>query len=213
MAFIKKNLSNEKGVALIFSLLILMVLTLLAEIGVSTVVSGISNIKGYKNGQLRLYLADSGVEYGYALVERAMANNQKVSSTDLGNQNITVETADWNGDGISDLEDELLGRTVAGSDSYTDATPDISIDLSNMGVTSVTPGNKNVLKLDIDYIKSKRMGGSSSEFASRYEGIGSGGAGGVGFYYKIDSYYKYSSSEETTIEINYKCIEGGGRCL
>jgi Tfp pilus assembly protein PilX len=213
MAFITKNLSNEKGVALIFSLLILMILTLLAEIGINTVVSGISNIKGYKNGQLRLYLADSGVEYGYALVERAMANNQKVSSTDLGNTSITIETTDSNGDGITDLEDEILGRTVASSDSYTDATPNVSIDLSNMGVTSVTPDNQNVLALDIDFVRSKRMGGSSSEFASRYEGIGSGGSGGVGFYYKIDSYYKYSSSETTTIEINYKCIEGSGRCL
>jgi len=213
MAFITKNLSNEKGVALIFSLLILMILTLLAEIGINAVVSGIKNIKGYKNGQLRLYLADSGVQYGYALIERTMANNQKVSSTDLGNTNVTIEKVDSNGDGITDLEDEILGRTVASSDSYTDATPNVSIDLSSMGVTSVTPGNKNVLKLDIDYIKSKRMGGSSSEFASRYEGIGSGGAGGVGYYYKIDSYYKYSSSETTTIEIHYKCIEGGGRCL
>ncbi len=213
MAFIKKNLSNENGVALIFALLIIMILTLLAEIGVKTVVSGISNIKGYKNGQLRLYLSDSGVEYGYALVERAMANNQQISLTDLGNANVTIDLADSNGDGITDLEDEILGQSVSSADSYTDNTPDVSIKLSSMGVTSATPSNQNVLKLDIDYVKSKRMGGSSSEFASRYEGIGSGGSGGVSFYYKIESYYKYSGTEETTIEINYKCVEGGGRCL
>jgi len=201
-----KPLKRDDGAALVLALLILMVLTLLASVAINVVSGGLTDSGVYRDKQLRLHMADSGTEYGFALIERAIANGTDLDTTDTTATNIALDPTDTNTDGTTDLGDEIKGQDVNNADSYSDATPDATVTILS-----------DIVKIDIDYVKTSQMSGSSSEFSSRYEGIGSGGAGGVGLYYRIDSSHDTTSVSTgtltTAVDINYKCIEGGGRCL
>ncbi len=186
--------NEEKGAALVIVLLVMMVLTTMSLISVKVIISGLEIVNSYKMEQIRLHFADSGVEYGYPMIERVMANSGELSAADTGNANVSINT--------SDILQEINGYIVNSSDSYSDASPDITLTLLT-----------DYLKVDIDYIKTIRIAGSSTEFSSRYQGVGTGSAGGVGLYYRLESNYQNSASSDTTVRVYYKCIEGGGRCL
>lgn len=197
---------NERGAVLVTALMILTVLAVLSLAAVMSATQGLRITSGYRNDQQLLYQSDGGADYSYSLVARALANNHKVSSTDTANSYVSVNTTDTDGDGTTDLEAELAGLTVNDPDTTT-ATPDLTLDLAGDPVA-----------IDIDFVKTKLIAGSSSEFAARYEGIGAGTSGGVGVYYKIDALSKESGADDvysskSTVRIRYKCIEGGGRCL
>ncbi|MDH5543276.1 MAG: hypothetical protein OEY64_09970 [Nitrospinota bacterium] len=195
-------LKNEKGVALAFALLITMVLAIFSLVAVNSTGFSLRFSGEYRNKTKLMYLADGGADYGGGLVMRAVGNGLKVAAIDTGSAKITINNTDTNSDGVTDLEDELKGDSVNDPDSYNDAIPDAQVDLA---------GEK--VNVDIDYVTSRKLAGTSSEFGSRYEGIGSGSAGSVALYYRIDSNNTSNAGKSATVRAKFKCVEGGARCL
>ena len=191
----KRVLNTESGSALILSLLILMVLSLMATVAVNSTNTGVRAAGVYKSYQETLYLADGGANYAYAIIERTIGNEMAVDATDTANVTVTA-----------DLELEIQGGSVDNVDS---ADPDSANYAPNANITIAG----NSIDLDIDFSRSRQLPGASSEFAARYEGIGAGGAGGVGLIYEVEANYRRDSKSESTVRITYQCIEGGGRCL
>jgi hypothetical protein len=191
----KRALVSESGSALILTLLILMVLSIMATVAVRSTNMGLSAAGIYKSYQETLYIADGGSNYAYAIIERTIGNGLAIDSMDTGN---VINTAT--------LEAEINGSTPNSNDS---ADPDNALYAPDATITIA--GAR--IDIDIDWNRSRRMPGTSSEFAARYEGIGAGGAGGVGIMYTIDSNYKRDSRAESTVRITFQCVEGGGRCL
>lgn len=192
----KRVLNSQGGSALILSLLILMVLAIMATVAVRSTNMGLSTTAIYKSYQETLYLADGGVNYAYAIIERTIANGMEVDP--LIDAAYVSNTAD--------LELEINGSSVDNIDSAdqdsVNYAPNAKIAIAGKTIT-----------LDIDFTRSRKLPGASSEFASRYEGIGAGGAGGIGLLYTVESNYKRDAKSESTVRITYQCIEGGGRCL
>lgn len=191
----KRILINEGGSALILSLLILMVLSLMATVAVRSTNMGVSAAAIYKSYQETLYIADGGSNYAYAIVERAIGNDMAIDSDDTANVTNTAT-----------LESEINGSLRNSTDS---ADPDNALYAPNASISIAGES----IDMDIDFSRSRKMRGTSSEFAARYEGIGAGGAGGVGLIYTIDSNYTRDSRAESTVRITFQCVEGGGRCL
>lgn len=191
----KRVLNTESGSALILSLLVLMVLSLMATVAVNSTNTGVRAAGVYKSYQETLYLADGGANYAYAIIERTIGNEMAVDATDTANVTVTA-----------DLELEIQGGSVDNVDS---ADPDSANYAPNANITIAG----NSIDLDIDFSRSRQLPGASSEFAARYEGIGAGGAGGVGLIYEVEANYRRDSKSESTVRITYQCIEGGGRCL
>lgn len=189
-----RTIGNETGAVLVMSLLILTILAVLSLTAIFTASQGLHMSADYKIYQQTLYNADGGTDFAYSVVKRTMANGMRLSSIDTGNSYVTIAST-------TTLESEINGTTVGSTDSVTSA-PNISLNI--MG---------DIVSIDIDYLKSKVMAGSSTESAARYEGIGSGSSGGVGIYYQIDAYNRALSGKSSTVRINFKCVEGGGRCL
>ena len=195
-------LKNDDGAALVLALLVTMVLSLFSIIAVNSTGFSLRFSGDYRNKTQILYLADGGADYGGGLVMRAVGNGLKVHATDKGSANITINLTDTNGDGITDLEDELRGDSINNADTYNDASPNAQVNLA---------GEK--VNIDLDYVSSKKLAGTSSEFGSRYEGIGSGSTGSVALYYRIDSNKTSNAGKSVTVRAKYKCVEGGTRCL
>ena len=150
-----------------------------------------------------LHATEGGSSYGYGIVLRAIGNGGKVSTSDIAN----VDVTDTDADGVTDLEDELTGVSIdsdpaAPIDSSTDAVTDASI--------SVAGGS---IGIDIDFVRTKKRAGASSEFASRYQGVGSGSAGAFATMYRVDATGGAGTDSQSTVRLHYRCVEGGGRCL
>ena len=194
MKLTKDILRGETGSALVLSLLIMMVLAIMSLAAVNATNVGLKGTGIYKNYQQTLYLADGGTDFGFSVIERAVANGLLIDAEDTGNANVTI--AD-----VNDLENEISAISVDDPDEP-DVAPDATVIIAGQPVN-----------IDIDFLSTMPMPGTASEFGSRYEGIGAGGAGGFALIYKVQSNYQVSASNQSSVRIHFRCVEGGGRCL
>jgi len=191
----RKTLGNEQGAVLVLALLTVTVLAVFSLTAVIVASQGLRMSAQYKVYQSTLYSADGGAEFSPGIIKRAMASGMKVSTLDTGNALISITNQ-------ATLESELSGTTANSSDTVA-ASPNVILTM---------PGGDTV-NLDIDYIKSKLMPGGSTESAARYEGIGGGTSGSVGIVYRVDALNTSVNGQTSQVRINFKCVEGGGRCL
>lgn len=159
-------LKNEKGAILITMLLLMVIITLIGIIAIN-----ISNVDIQISGQTKRVSkafegAEAGVELAVPVIENVLADGTFPSVP----SGITLDTAN--------LGTEINGGSDYNTDKPSDATPDVKIsDLNGVEV-----------KVDIDRLYTFIIPGGALEFASGYEGIGAGAAGGgVGVLYRIDS--------------------------
>ncbi len=194
---------GEQGAALILALLVLMVLAVFSMTAIITASTGLKISSKYKMREQALYTADGAADGASGIISRAISNGNRIDATDLSSSYFSVSTTDTDGDGVTDLEAEIAGingtKTSRNPDGL--SSPNATVDI--LGDTA---------SIDIDYLQSKLMPGASSEFAARYEGIGSGTSGGVAVTYEIDSSGEMQD-QSAKLGAVYKCVEGGGRCL
>ena len=196
-----KPLKNEEGTALILALLVTTILTMFTMVAAMSTSNGMRAVTGYKNRTAALYKADGAADYSAGIIARAIGNDLQIDAADLGSANVSIDITDSDGDGITDLEDEIMGITTLGVDTYASTPPNVTIAVANSKVN-----------MDIDFVRSKQLPGSSTEFAARYEGIGAGSSGGIGLYYGVEA-NGTNADRNATVRVHYKCVEGGGRCL
>ena len=194
MKLTKDILRTENGSALVLSLLVMMILAIMSLTAVTATNTGLKGTSNYKNYQKTLYMADGATDFGFSVIERAIANGLLIDAADTANVNVTIPD-------VNDLQTEISALSVDDPDEP-DVAPDATITIVGQ-----------VVNIDIDFLTTMPMPGTASEFGSRYEGIGAGGAGGFALIYKVQSNYQLNASNQSSVRIRFRCVEGGGRCL
>jgi hypothetical protein len=215
-------ISNESGAVLVLALMVVTVLAIYSLTAIITSTQGLHMGSEYRSYQNTVYIADGGADYATGLIMRTFANGYSVLSSDSNSQYVNFcmpsmvcspksAAGPSDGSALSRFQSKINGVLINTTDSAA-TSPNIiltypTVDFSKDSATE-TAG------IVVEYVKNKIQAGSSSEFAARYEGIGSGSAGGVGLYYRIDAYNKNTGQgAQSTVRATFKCIEGGGRCL
>ncbi len=196
MENITKKLEDQSGMALVFALLITMVLAVAALSSIMVTDLGLKTISQFKIHQETMYLADAGAEMGAGILVKAIGSERIVMLPG----GVTLADRD-------DLQEELKAGGD-NNDKYSDNPPDLSFALV-VGAT-----NLGTINIDIDFFDSDEIPGCANEYASSYEGIGSG-SGCEKVIYVIDSQMVSNSAggQSSAVRIHYGCVESGGRCL
>jgi len=167
----------------------------MATVAVRSTNQGVSAAGVYKNYQQNLYIADGGADYGFAIIERTIGNSMEVNpAIDAANVTNAVN-----------LVSEINASSPSNIDSADQDSPDYAPN------ATITIAGQTV-DIDIDFDRSDIAPGSSTEFAARYDGSATTG-GSLLLIYKVEANYKKDVKNESTIRINFQCVEGGGRCL
>ena len=179
-------INNQRGVALIAVLFLLVIMTVigLAAMSSSTIDQRMSgNVRGMEQ---RFSAADGGVAMATTIIEKTVAERQvPLAYTSLVVSNQTT------------FVNELMGVTP--NDSVSD-NPSTSPDLRT------TLDNKTV-GVDVDRLHASIVAGGSLEFASGYEGIGAGVAGGgIEILYQDNALATDMASVQTQINSVYRHV-------
>ncbi|MBW6513080.1 MAG: pilus assembly PilX N-terminal domain-containing protein [Desulfuromonadaceae bacterium] len=163
MAELKRlqSVRNESGVILITVLLLMLIMTFLGIMVIDTSTIDMQIAGNFKRTTTAFEGAEAGVEMAIPIIERTMSTGSMLSYNALTTAPNSI---------ASDLVTEITGGANNSSDGLCggSAAPDIVIaDLNGVKI-----------EVDIDRLVSDAIAGSSLEFASGYEGIGAGAAGG-----------------------------------
>ncbi len=159
------TLNNEKGAVLITMLLLLIVITLAGIIAINVSTVDIQIARYTRESSTAFGGAEAGVDVAIPLIEDTLENSA-----------LQDDPTGYAFD--ADLADEITGGSDNNTDTPNSATPDITI----------TNINGATVKIDIDRLYSYTLPGSNVGFASGYEGIGAGSAGGgTAILYRIDA--------------------------
>jgi hypothetical protein len=195
----KSNLGNNNGVALIMALLII---TVLSIIGITTlnlsrldiITSGIE-----KFSKIAFEAAESGKIVTIPIINNIIDND--IQATDDPDFSLPS--------GVTLIDTVKLLREIRGLDGSNTAggTNDPDDADSSPDFQIANPSTN----IDLDLISRSYNVGGSIEFASGYEGIGGGAAGGgISLFYRIDSIGQGVSDTKSNIEVVYRKVLGVG---
>ena len=194
---------SQEGAALVIAVLILLILTVIGVYAVTTSIFE-TKISGFERAfKVAFYTADSGEPIGVELT-KAIIHYVPSAVGDL--------PAPWNNASLIDDADLFVSggaleifTNIRNADTPA-SNPDINSqgDGNNLGLS-----NDVQLRVDIDRINAYQITGGAQQFASGYEGIGSGGGGSVGINFAIDSLGQYPlMGSESRIEAGYLHVVG-----
>lgn len=166
MAELKRlqSVRNESGVILITVLLLMLIMTFLGIMVIDTSTIDMQIAGNFKRTTTAFEGAEAGVEMSIPIIERTMFNGAISSYNTLTTAPNSL---------AADLVTEITGGLNNNADALIElggvaAAPDIVIaDLNGVKI-----------EVDIDRLLSDTVAGGAIEFASGYEGIGAGAAGG-----------------------------------
>jgi len=183
-AFRKKSMTilrNEKGSVFLIVLMLMLIMTLVGIMAIDTATIDIQIAGNLKRTTTAFEGAEGGVDVSIPVIERTMAEGSLApagltdppeitgaDATNLGNEilggaNNDIDDPiceDLNGDGVLDAGEDTNGNGTLENE-------DLCMNLNGARVG-----------VDIDRLISDVNAGNSLEFASGYEGIGAGAAGG-----------------------------------
>ena len=192
--FVRRHVRNERGVVLIFALVLMLVLTI---IGSSATLTSQVDLKLSGNTKVirtSFYVADGGIQMAPKVVNRIITDRAIPSAAET--PLLTYDAAN--------LVEKIMGY-IKDDDHGTDTT-DIAMNQGTQGSIAV-----NVSRLDTHYLS-----GGGVEFAAGTEGVGVGGAAGAAIIYSLASRGTVGTSPKTTdsdIIAQYRKVVGvaGGR--
>lgn len=192
--FVSQLTRNDRGVALIFALVLMLALTI---IGSSATLTSQVDLKLSGNTKVirtSFYVADGGIQMAPKVISRIITDRAipAPSATPL----LTYDTAN--------LLEKIMGY-IENDDPNTDTT-DIAMSHGTLGDIAV-----DVSRLDIQYLS-----GGGVEFAAGTEGVGVGGAASAAIIYNLASRGTVGTTPKTTdsdITAQYRKVVGvaGGR--
>jgi len=193
---------SSRGSALIVTILVLLLLTVIGifAVSTSTVEMRISGID--REWREAFYTGDSGGSVGMHVVREILHEvPSSVADLDPPWDNASVINADL----FSGTSPELYtdGRNP---DTPESEPPDVKSqgDSANLGLSADTQ-----LRVDIDRLNACQLAGGGTEFAAAYEGLGKGVAGAVGIVFVMDSVGRSSSAHaQAEIETGYLHVVG-----
>ena len=167
-------------------MVVLMIMLILTTLGISEITTTTTELKVAGNSRMQqsvFYGAEGGLHmYPSVLTETLRDRAVPARFTSPGGP---VQDP-------AGLRDELFG--FSGSAARLDKPedrPDLETNLQALEV-----------KVDLDRIQERLMGGSAAEFAGGYEGIGMSSAGGsIGIYYEVESLGQMGGSQGRVSEV------------
>jgi len=193
------SLNRQEGAALVIAIMILLILTVLGIYAVTTSTLETKMAGSERSYKVAFYTADSGEPVGVNIIKAIILNVPSDKS---------LLPAPW--------KDIVLDNDLVLSEIFTDGRPDpddkpdTAPDVDASGNDLGLPEGGNVeLSMDIDRLSAYQMTGGAIQFASGYEGIGSGGGGSIGVTYAIDSLGRYTlMGSQSRIEAGYRYVVG-----
>jgi len=165
-----KSVNNQRGFVLVMVLGLMVIMTLLGIMVIDFSTIDLQITGNQKQAAIAVEGADAGLDLSIPVIEGTLQGGvlDAAAITDLG----VVTAVD-----TTDLEDEINGAKSLDADTAA-ASPDLTMD--DLGGVTV--------QVDIDRMISDVLPGGAMDFASGYEGIGSGASGGgVQVLYRVQS--------------------------
>jgi len=165
-----KSTNKQQGFVLVLVLVLMTIMTLLGIMVIDFSTIDLQITGNQKQVSIALEGADAGLDLSIPVIEQTLAAGA------LDDAGITASGVVTDLD-TTNLLDELTGLRNLDADTAS-ATPDLRI--ASLGGTEV--------QVDIDRMVSDIVAGGALEFASGYEGIGAGAAGGgISVLYRVTS--------------------------
>jgi Tfp pilus assembly protein PilX len=159
---------NERGIALVIVMLLLISMTVLGMLSIATMTTDIQIGGNKRLKKQNMHAGESVIEVSAPFIEDAVF----VGAVPANYAAIVTNT---------NVVTEVLGMNVPPEDTVDTAT-DASPDMRITSLSNVTVGG------DIDYLYATTAVGNAIEYASGYEGVGTGlGQAGALIYYRINS--------------------------
>ncbi|MEO5955445.1 MAG: PilX N-terminal domain-containing pilus assembly protein [Nitrospiraceae bacterium] len=198
---------GEEGVALLTTLLIMLIMTVLG-MGAVVVTALENRIAGFqRTGESATSAAESCVGTSVNIIQQTLLQGE-VPTAYYATAADPVPNASATAASPNSLFDEIMGRSDNNVDSpvvvgATSAAPDYSQTVGGFAVTG-----------DIDRMYAVLKSGTGIQFAGGYEGIGGGaGGGGVDILYRIDCRANLAATAtESRILAVYACTMTGETC-
>jgi len=202
--FLSRMVGNDRGVVLIFALVLMLVLTIIGSSATMTSQIDLKISGNTKVIRTSFYVADGGIMLSPKVISRIITDRAlpTVSQTPL----ITYD------DYAKPSEDPLLLKKIMGftmDSDYQDAD-------ENTADITVAQGTLGSMAVDLTRVATRYLSGGGVEFAAGTEGVGVGGAASAAIIYKLDSWGTVGTAPKTTssnIVAQYRKVAGvsGGR--
>jgi hypothetical protein len=202
--FLSRMAGNDRGVVLIFALVLMLVLTIIGSSATMTSQIDLKISGNTKVIRTSFYVADGGIMLSPKVISRIITDRALPTAL----QTPLLAYDDYAKAG----EDPVLLKKIMGfamdSDylSNDDSTTDISMDKGTLGNMAI-----NITRTATQYLS-----GGGLEFAAGTEGVGVGGAASAAIIYSLASRGTVGTSPKTTesdIVAQYRKVAGvaGGR--
>ena len=178
-----RMLGNENGSALIVTLLVLAILTLVGIGANNTASTDIQIAANEKFHKMAFYHADAGVYATPKLISSAIDGGSNPSGT---------------GFSYLDTGTDIFYRELMGYDAY-DSNVDVSFSL----------GGENVW-VDVARDRTETLAGGGAEFASGAEGVGAGSAGSIATFFAMNSFGQGPNSSDSNVGAVYRKVDVPG---
>jgi hypothetical protein len=201
---LRRMVGNDRGVVLVFALVLMLVLSIIGSSASMTSQVDLKISGNTKVIRTSFYVADGGIMLSPKVISRIITDRALPSAS----QTPLITYDDYSKVG----EDPLLLKKIMGfamdSDyqSADDSTTDISMDQGTLGSMAI----------DITRGATQYLSGGGVEFAAGTEGVGVGGAASAAIIYSLASRGTVGTSPKTTesdIGAQYRKVAGvaGGR--
>ena len=202
--FLSRMAGNDRGVVLIFALVLMLVLTIIGSSATMTSQIDLKISGNTKVIRTSFYVADGGIMLSPKVISRIITDRALPTAL----QTPLLAYDDYAKAG----EDPVLLKKIMGFamdsayQSNDDSTTDISMDKGTLGKMAI-----NITRTATQYLS-----GGGLEFAAGTEGVGVGGAASAAIIYSLASRGTVGTSPKTTesdIVAQYRKVAGvaGGR--
>jgi hypothetical protein len=202
--FVGRLLGSDRGVALIFALVLLLVVTIMGSSATLTSQIDLKLSGNTKVIRTSFYVADGGIMLSPKVISQIITDRDLPTSA----QTPLITYDDYAKTG----EDPLLLKKIMGFAMDSDYQDE---DLNATDI-SMNQGTLGSMAVDLTRLATRYLSGGGVEFASGSEGVGVGGAASAAIIYRLDSRGTVGTAPRTTssnIVAQYRKVAGvaGGR--
>jgi hypothetical protein len=202
--FVGRLIGSDRGVALIFALVLLLVVTIMGSSATLTSQIDLKLSGNTKVNRTSFYVADGGIMLSPKVISQIITDRDLPTSA----QTPLITYDDYAKTG----EDPLLLKKIMGFAMDSDYQDE---DLNATDI-SMNQGTLGSMAVDLTRVATRYLSGGGVEFASGSEGVGVGGAASAAIIYRLDSRGTVGNAPRTTssnIVAQYRKVAGvaGGR--
>ena len=202
--FVGRLIGSDRGVALIFALGLLLVVTIMGSSATLTSQIDLKLSGNTKVIRTSFYVADGGIMLSPKVISQIITDRDLPTSA----QTPLITYDDYAKTG----EDPLLLKKIMGFAMDSDYQDE---DLNATDI-SMNQGTLGSMAVDLTRVATRYLSGGGVEFASGTEGVGVGGAASAAIIYRLDSRGTVGTAPRTTssnIVAQYRKVAGvaGGR--